>query len=332
MLTADFERQVRALPKVELHLHLDGCMSYAAVSLLEPGLSEEAFEREFVAPAHLDGLPAFLARTGRHLALLQTPRAIVTCISDLYEQLARDNVVYAEARFAPHQHLRQGMDLSAVVSTMADAMEALNGRQPVAGRLLLCSLWSDPVAYTEEILELVRRHRERGIVVGMDVAGDEAHPLRSEHLQVLAAATADGINVTVHAGEGKGPESVHEVLELLAPSRIGHGVRAIEDPALLPRLAAAGAHLEMCPSCNVQLGLYPDFAHHPIRRFVEAGVSVGISTDQRTITDTTVSEEYLRLAAADPFWDVERFRARNRDAMAAAFADDATRRRVLEML
>ncbi len=172
------------------------------------------------------------------------------------------------------------MELEAVVSTMADQMEALNRRYPVAGRLLLCSLWSDPASYTEEILELVRRHRERGIIVGMDVAGDEAHPSRGDHLQVL------------------------------------------------PRLAAAGAHLEMCPSCNVQLGLYADHASHPARQFIEAGVSVGISTDQRTITHTTVGTEYERLAAADPWWTVERFRSCNRAALAASFAGNPTRQRV----
>ena len=88
VLTAELTQQLRALPKVELHLHLDGCMSYDAAASLEPGLTREVYEREFIAPAHLDGLPAFLARCGRHLALLQTPRALVTCISDLYEQLA----------------------------------------------------------------------------------------------------------------------------------------------------------------------------------------------------------------------------------------------------
>ena len=136
------------------------------------------------------------------------------------------------------------------------------------------------------------------------------------------------MNFTVHAGEGNGPESVHEVLNLVAPVRIGHGVRAIEDPPLLARLAEAGTHLEMCPSCNVQLGLYPDLAAHPLKQFLAAGVSAGISTDQRTITNTTVSDEYLRLAAADSFWTLDRFRECNVLALAASFADEATKTRI----
>jgi adenosine deaminase len=328
-MAADLQAAIRALPKVELHLHLDGCMSYEAVASLEPGITRETFDSEFVAPDQLDGLAGFLARTTRHLALLQTPEALVTCITDLYGQLAADNVVYAEARFAPHLHTQLGMTIETVVATMAEAMELLNQTGPTTGRLLLCSLWTDPPEYTEQILELVQTFAPGGIVVGMDVAGNEADPQRFEHLAVLAKAQAAGVNFTVHAGEGNGPQSVHDVLDLIQPVRIGHGVRAIEDPPLLDRLATAGTHLEMCPSCNVQLGLYPEMAAHPIRRFLEAGISAGISTDQRTITNTTVTNEYLRLATADEtFWDVERFRSCNRMAFAASFADDATRARI----
>jgi adenosine deaminase len=224
------------------------------------------------------------------------------------------------------------MSVERVVSVMAEAMDALNREGPVTGRLLLCSLWTDPPEYTEQVMGLVSAFRSGGIVVGMDVAGNEADPQRFEHLAVLAKAKAAGINFTVHAGEGNGPQSVADVLDLLQPTRIGHGVRAIEDPPLLVRLAQAGTHLEMCPSCNVQLGLYPDFASHPIKRFLAAGVSAGISTDQRTITHTTVSDEYLRLAATDSFWDLERFRLCNRGALAASFADDATRERIGSIL
>jgi adenosine deaminase len=331
-MAADFEAAIRELPKVELHLHLDGCMSFDAVSLLEPGLTRETFDTEFVAPAQLDGLAGFLERTTRHLALLQTPQALAICIRDLYAQLAADNVVYAEARFAPHLHRRQGMSLETIVATMAEEIAALNRQGPVTVRLLLCSLWTDPPEFTEQVMELAIAHRAGGIVVGIDVAGNEADPRRFEHLQVLARAKARGVNFTVHAGEGNGPQSVTDVMDLLAPVRIGHGVRAIEDPPLLARLAAAGTHLEMCPSCNVQLGLYPDFGRHPMRRFLEAGVSAGISTDQRTITNTTVSDEYLRLAAADDFWGIERFRACNRMALAASFADDEARARIAQLL
>jgi adenosine deaminase len=331
-MTVDLEAAVRALPKVELHLHLDGCMSYEAVASLEPGLTRETFETEFVAPAQLDGLAGFLERTKRHLALLQTPEALVTCITDLYRQLEADNVVYAEARFAPHLHLQQGMRVEMVVTVMAQTMAALNRQSAVTGRLLLCSLWSDPPDYTEQVMGLVKAFGSGGIVVGMDVAGNEADPQRFEHLAVLAKAKAAGVNFTVHAGEGNGPQSVHDVLDLLQPTRIGHGVRAIEDPTLLDRLAHAGTHLEMCPSCNVQLGLYPDFASLPMKAFLEAGVSAGISTDQRTITNTTVGDEYLRLAEADPFWELERFRECNRMALAASFADDATRDRISRLL
>jgi adenosine deaminase len=290
--------EVRELAKVELHLHLDCCLSLAAARQLEPGLTAGRFAEEFVAPRRLEGLPAFLARTARHLGLLQTPEALALCVEDVFGQLAADNVRYAELRFAPHQHRRR-----------------------------------DPPEHSREILELVQQRRSpEGVVVAMDVAGHEGHPNREGHLGVLAEAAAAGVPFTVHAGQGLGAGAVREVLDRLSPARVGHGVRASEDPALVARLAAAGTHLEICPSCNVQLGLYPGLGAHPAGALARAGVSVGISTDQRTITDTDLGTEYARLRAADPYWSTEALRAANRRALRASFADAATRERISPLL
>jgi adenosine deaminase len=324
--------QLRGLPKVELHLHLDCCLSYAAASRLEPGLTRAQFDAEFVAPPRLDGLPAFLARTGRHLALLQTKEALALAVADLLAQLRADNVLYAEARFAPHQHRQGGLALSEVVDTVAQAIRDGSRDSPPACGLILCGLWSDPPEHTGEILDLVRAGRPGGVVVGMDVAGNEAHPNRPGHLDVLARARAEGIPFTVHAGEGSGPEAVREVVDLLGPARIGHGIRAIEDPALVQRLARDGTHLEICPSCNIQLGLYPSFDALPVGRLARAGVNVGINTDQRTITDTDLGREYTRLGRADGYWKAAMLRQANRRSMAAAFADEGTKGRLLAML
>jgi adenosine deaminase len=325
--------EIRELAKVELHLHLDCCLSFAAARQLEPGLTAGRFADEFTAPRRLDGLPAFLARTARHLDLLQTPEALTLCVEDVFGQLAADNVRYAELRFAPHQHRRRGMDLDLVVDTVAGAVRAGNAGGPVTGRVILCGLWGDPPEHSREILRLVRQRRSPDrVVVAMDVAGHEAHPNRGGHLGVLAEAAAAGVPFTVHAGEGLGPGAVLEVLDRLSPARVGHGVRASEDPALVARLAAAGTHLEICPSCNVQLGLYPGFGAHPVGALARAGVSVGISTDQRTITQTDLGTEYARLRAADPYWTVEALRAANRKALLASFADAATRERISSLV
>ena len=319
------------MPKVELHLHLDLCLSLAAAQELEPELDEVTFAREFVAPPRVNGLAEFLRRTERHLDLLQTADGLRVLTRDVHRQLVDDGVVYAEVRFAPHQHRRRGLTVESAVAAVTGTIEDVAAGGPVAMRLLLCGLWSDPPEHTREILELVAASRG-SLIVGMDVAGDETHPHRADHLAVLAEARRRAVPFTVHGGEGAGPENVRDLLDTLAPVRIGHGVRAIEDPRLVDDLAEAGTHLEMCPSCNVQLGVVDGLDDYPARRLVEAGVSVGLNTDQRTVTATTMTDEYARLAGADPYWTVERLHARSVAALEVAFVDEPTRRAVHDRL
>ena len=130
---------LRAIPKVELHLHLDCCLSYAAAAKLSPGLTRSQYEQDFTGPDRVNGLSDFLSRTLNHVALLQTRDGLVTCVEDLAGQLERDNVIYAEVRFAPAQHTRLGLEAGEVVQIVADAIEALRGSSPVTMKLLLCS-------------------------------------------------------------------------------------------------------------------------------------------------------------------------------------------------
>ncbi len=147
--TKDALAVLRAMPKVELHLHLDCCLSYAAAAKLSPGLTRGQYERDFTGPDRVNGLTDFLSRTLNHVALLQTRDGLVTCVEDLAGQLERDNVIYAELRFAPAQHTRLGLDAGEVVQIVADAIEALRGSSPVTMKLLLCSLWHLPRAHRD---------------------------------------------------------------------------------------------------------------------------------------------------------------------------------------
>src|SRR5262249_25478033 len=142
----------------------------------------------------------------------------------------------------------------------------------------------------------------------------------------------DGIPVTVHAGEALGPESVRDALRELNPPRIGHGVRAAEDPALVRELAACRTHLELCPWCNVQIGVYPDLTAHPIENLHRAGVRVSIGTAPRGITATSLTDDYARIARAFPRLSLADFQHFNASALAVAFCDEATRARVAERL
>jgi adenosine deaminase len=318
------------LPKVELHVHLDCAASYAVVARLRPEVTEAQYRAEFVAPAKCTNLLDFLQRPPRIVALMQDRRGIELIVDDLFEQLARDNVVYAEPRFAPH--LLTDGDLSAAdaVEIVDAAVERAVAASGVDARVILCTMRHYDEATSLETVELVERFRG-STVVALDIAGDEAGYALDANEAAFARAEAAGLRRTAHAGEALGPESVWETLQRLRPERIGHGARSIEDPALVAHLAATGVHLELCPSSNVQTDLCATYADHPIDALYRAGVPVGVSTDCRAVTDIDLEREYARLRDTFAWTDAE-LRRCNHAALDASFAPSDVRERVAAKL
>ncbi len=163
------------------------------------------------------------------------------------------------------------------------------------------------------------------------MGGDESKGHPRDFAWAFDCAREAGLRLTNHAGEWSGPNSVRESIRDLAVERIGHGVRAIEDPELVEELAEHGIVLEVCPGSNVRLGLYPDLAHHPIARLRKAGVPVTVSTDDPPFFHTTMTREYEALHRAFG-WEAEDFAEINRTALDAAFCDDETRAAVAKQL
>jgi adenosine deaminase len=315
-----------SLPKVELHLHLDCAASYAAVARLRPEVTEQQYRKDFVAPAKCTNLVDFLLRPPRIVALMQDRRGLELIVDDLFDQLARDNVVYAEARFAPHLHTDGDLSAADAVEIVNAAVERASAASGVEARLILCTLRHFDAARSLETVELVERFRG-SLVVALDIAGDEAgHPLDA-HEEAFVRAEAAGLRRTAHAGEACGPGSVWETLRRLRPERIGHGARSIEDPALVAHLAETGIHLEVCPSSNVQTDLCPTYADHPIDALHRAGVSLGVNTDCRAVTDIDLEREYGRLRETFGWTDTELDRC-NRAALDASFAPADVRARI----
>jgi adenosine deaminase len=310
----------RTLPKIELHLHLDCSLSYAVVAALDPSVTLDAYARDYVAPAKCIDLPDYLARTTNSVNLLQSERALWLATADLFARLAADGVIYAEIRFAPLLHLAGGLAAPQVVEIVSDAVDQAVAQTGVEARLILCTLRHFTPAQSRQTADLVTRYRD-GRVAAIDIASDEAGYPLDAHVEAFARVAAHDIPATAHAGEGAGPASVWETLDRLRPARLGHGVRSIEDPVLMGHLGASGIHLEVCPTCNVQIGLYDTLADHPIDRLVRAGLSVGVNTDTRGVTATTLSDDYARLAETFG-WTRNDFLRANLAAAAAAFAPD----------
>ena len=315
---------------VELHLHMDICMSFEAVASLDPGVDADTYRREFVGPERFDSLVSFLAFTGRHIELLQTERGLRTCMRDLRAQLAADDAMHAEPRFAPLLHLEGDLSAREVVEIVLEEARAWQ-RDGLSCAVILCTLRHYSEAESIETARLVTAAHSEELPVALDLAGDEAGYPLSTHLPAFEIVRGAGGPFTVHAGEAAGAQSVREVLDHLRPRRISHGVRAIEDPDVVARLVREGVHLEACPSSNVQTSTVPSIAEHPIDALAKAGVSIGISTDQRGITDTTLTRE-MRLLVEAFGWDRAVLARRQLDALEAAFVTEPERARLRERL
>ncbi len=311
------------IPKVELHLHLDCSLSYAAAVQLEPGLTQDAFDREFVAPAKCTDLVEYINCASRSIGLMQSAHALRLVTLDLFRQLAEDQVIYAEIRFAPLEHTQGGLLPAEVVAAVEAAVEEGTVATGIIVNMILCTLRHYTAAQSMETVALVSAFRG-GRVVGFDIASDEAGYPISEHVGAFAYAHRAGIPCTAHAGEAAGSDSVWETLLHFKPARIGHGVRSIEDAALVEYLRANDVHLEICPTSNVQTNVFPHLKDHVVDQLYRQGLSLGINTDGRTLAATTLTEEYRRLEQTFG-WDVAHFVTCNLAAIEHAFTDDATK-------
>ena|SRR5271165_1158341 len=318
------------IPKIELHLHLDCSLSYRAVSQLDPAISAQEYETDFIAPPRCSSLADFLLRAPRGFQLMQTEAALELVTEDLFEQLAADGVIYSEIRFAPLLHTARGLSAEQVVAAVDRATERAIRATGIEARLILCTLRHFRTEQGIETARLVEQFRGSR-VVALDLAADEAAYAIDPHIPAFRHAIENALHRTAHAGEARGAESVWETLRAFEPSRVGHGVRSIEDPALLDHIRRERIHLEVCPTSNVQTGIVERYEDHPVDRLFRAGVSLGISTDTRTITNITLTEEYEKLERHFG-WGPEEMLACNRAALEAAFLDAPTRERLREKL
>lgn len=319
--------ELRALPKIELHLHLDCSLSHRAVSTLAPSVTREEYQRDFIAPARCANLADFLSRAPKGFRLMQTEDSLRLVTEDVFQQLVEDGVVYAEIRFAPLLHTEQGLSPERVIAVVERSVERLVQETGMQAGLILCTLRHFTEAQSLLTAQLVKEFRGSR-VVALDLAGDEAgYPLRA-HIAAYRYAREHGLFRTAHAGEGLGPESVWETLRLLDPQRIGHGTRSIEDPKLVEHLRSKRIHLELCPSSNVQIiPSIRSMEEHPIDRLYRAGVSLNVNSDSRMLTPTTLTREYETLQRVFD-WSEQDLLRTNLLALDTAFADDGVKQQL----
>jgi adenosine deaminase len=336
--------EIRSAPKVLLHDHLDGGLRPQTVLELAreigyadlPGDNVEDLTRKLTEGAHRGHLEIYLDAFRHTVAVMQTADALRRVAAECAEDLAADGIVYAEVRFAPELHTDRGLSLDQVVEAVLEGFRTGSEGRRITVYALLTAMRT--AARSLEIAELAVRHRDEG-VVGFDIAGAEAGWPPSRHLDAFQYIKRENFHITIHAGEGFGLPSIWEAVQWCGTERLGHGVRIVDDIEISPegsvhlgRLAAyirdRRIPLEMCPTSNVQTGAAPSIALHPLRILRQLQFRVTVNTDNRLMSQVTLSSEFHKLVQEYGYgWsDVEWLTV---NAMKSAFAGFDERLRLI---
>lgn len=328
-------RLVQAMPKAELHVHLDGCLRPdTAIELARrhgihaPTSWVDMFER-LVAPPHPGSQAELLRSFDLPLELMQWDDSLTRITDELVADKAADRVRYVEVKWAPALHCREGLSIGDVIGLVATAAADAGRRHGVEVRLTVVAIRADDPATNVAVAAAAVAARGRG-VTGFDLAGYEAaHPDPTVHAEAFDVARRGGLGITVHTGELPDDGTLVWRALQVHPHRIAHGLSAAADPALVAELRSRAVTLDLCPTSNVQASAVARFEDHPLPLLLRAGVPVTINTDDTTISNVTLSEEWSacveRLGLTLPeLWQC------NLQALRAAFVDEGTRARLLD--
>jgi adenosine deaminase len=291
---------LHALPKTDLHVHLDGSLRPATLFQLAraQGVSLEV-KSEAELRTFLDGLtagvslPTYLKAFDLTLSVMQRPEALEQVAFELAEDAHLENVRYMEVRYCPALHLKQGLTLHAVVDAVQRGLTEAARRFGIQTGTIICGIRHLSPKLSLELADLAVAYVGKG-VVGFDLAGAEKDYPAKAHREAFDRVLRNNVNVTVHAGEAFGPGSIRQALHYCGAHRIGHGTRLGEDRGTLDYVNDHRIPLEMCLTSNVQTRATPSFEEHPFRAYLGAGVRVTLNTDNRLVSSTTMTDELCR--------------------------------------
>jgi adenosine deaminase len=287
------------LPKADLHVHLDG--SLRPQTMLELGdevgvalpARDAAALGDYMHVREGRDLVDYLARFDITLALMQTESAIERIAFELAVDAAAENVRYMEVRFCPALNMRSGLHGEAVVEAALSGLRRAEAEHDIDTAVIVCGLRNLPVQTSIEMAELAVSFHDRG-VVAYDLAGAERGHPPIDHQPAFHIAADANLAITIHAGEAFGPASIHQAIHGCNARRIGHGTRLYEDPDLMRFVNDFRIPLESCLTSNVQTRATTSLEEHPLRMYYDQGLVVSINTDNRLMSGTTMTDEFLR--------------------------------------
>ena len=298
----------------ELHLHLDGSLSSEFIlkqadkdGIALPADTVQDLQPYLTAGDSCSSLNEYLEKFDLPLSVLQTEDAMEQSVYDLMNRLSKEGLTYAEIRFAPQLHTERGLCQDAVTEAALSGLSMARRDFPIDGKLILCCMrMADNQAANELTVDVAARHLTSG-VAALDLAGAEAVFPTKDFEAIFRKASQKDIPFTIHAGEAAGPESIRDALRFGA-MRIGHGVRCVEDPALIEDLALKQVPLEVCPISNIQTTAFSDMELHPVLKLLDYGICVTINTDNRTVSGTTLKKEFETLRSRLHMTDIQEAR------------------------
>lgn len=288
--------EIKKMPKIVLHLHIDGSLRPNTVKeyldkILEKDIPIEKVEKSLMVEKDCRDLNQYLEKFDIPGRVLQTSEQLERATFELYEDLAKQNVVYAEARFAPSKHRLAGLSYEQVVEATIRGLNRAKEQFGIEGNIILCCMRGEGEENRKETLETVnvaKKYLGQG-VCAIDLAGAEALFATEKFEYIFELAKKENIPFTIHAGEADGPESIKKAIEF-GTKRIGHGVRCIEDKKLMEKLREEGITLEVCPISNIQTQAVE--GKHPLQEIYKSGIRTTINTDNNTVSNTNILEEY----------------------------------------
>ncbi|EOH98331.1 adenosine deaminase [Enterococcus haemoperoxidus ATCC BAA-382] len=326
---------VKNLPKIELHCHLDGSIRPETLRKIadQQGISlpvdNKKLKELLVAPIDCQDLNDYLERFDLVLTCLQTEEALKTAAIDVISQAAEENIQYIEVRFAPSLHTEKGLSLPKIITAVLAGLEYGQQQFGVKSNALLCGMRHEELADIEKVVRLAEEFKTNGIV-GFDLAGNEIDFPPYTFEETLNLVDHLNIPLTLHAGECGCGKNVADAIHLGA-KRIGHGIALKDTPEYFSLLQEKDTLIEMCPTSNFQTKTVTHLADYPFKTFLDNGIKICINTDNRTVSDTTLTDEFMKLHEwyGITYADMEQL---NHNAVAGAFISENEKQILHEQL
>lgn len=305
---------LKNIPKVELHLHLDGSVRLDTASKLT-GKSIEEVRSLMIAKEKCHDLNEYLTKFNLANEIMQSQENLTRIAKELVEDLKKDNVIYAEVRFAPLLHTKKGLTGEKVIEAVLLGLKD----EDLKVNLILCMMRQFSFEDNLKTIELASKYLDKG-VVAIDLAGAEALYPTASFEKLFQIAKDKNIPFTIHAGEADGKDSILSAINFKT-KRIGHGVRCIEDNETLNIIKKNNITLEVCPTSNIQTGIFENYYDHPIKKLYDMNVLVTINVDNMTVSNIDLTQEYEKLVKIFNL-NIEDLKKINLNAIDAAFLTD----------